>query len=206
MDSQWRKQEACFASATQVWFGVNHNTSVTSGEWIRCSKRIARASDLVSYTRLWTVTKSNYSLILRKCKYYWILAVHVCTETLALLVWRWRLRKTIFAGAWTSLSSISLAHQFVLHTPIFLNRLILIRTRAHQISPTPPPPTHTHKKKLPMKFMTVYFCISVSIVIDTLITPIVYWYIQPRKYQLSKSIFQEIKFDGIVVWYTHWWQ
>ena len=26
------QQEACFASANQVWLAVNHNTSVTSGE------------------------------------------------------------------------------------------------------------------------------------------------------------------------------
>ena len=26
-DSQWSKQEACFAHATQVWLAVNHNTS-----------------------------------------------------------------------------------------------------------------------------------------------------------------------------------
>ena len=31
-DSQWSKQEACFAHATRVWLAVNHNTSVTSGE------------------------------------------------------------------------------------------------------------------------------------------------------------------------------
>ena len=31
-DSQWSKQEACFASATQVWPAVNHITSVTSEE------------------------------------------------------------------------------------------------------------------------------------------------------------------------------
>ena len=30
MDSQWNKQEACLACATQVWLTVNHNTSVTS--------------------------------------------------------------------------------------------------------------------------------------------------------------------------------
>ena len=30
-DSQWGKQEACFACATQVWLAVKHNTSVTSG-------------------------------------------------------------------------------------------------------------------------------------------------------------------------------
>ena len=28
--SQWSKQEACFARATQVWLTVNHNTSITS--------------------------------------------------------------------------------------------------------------------------------------------------------------------------------
>ena len=33
-DSQWSKQEACFACATHVWLAVNHNTSVTSGEYI----------------------------------------------------------------------------------------------------------------------------------------------------------------------------
>ena len=31
-DSQWSKQEACFAREPRVWFAVNHNTSVTSGE------------------------------------------------------------------------------------------------------------------------------------------------------------------------------
>ena len=39
-DSQWSKQEACFARATQVWLAVNHKTSVTSGELIRCPKRM----------------------------------------------------------------------------------------------------------------------------------------------------------------------
>ena len=48
MDSQWSKQEAHFASATQVWLAVNLNTSATSGELIRCSKRIALASELGS--------------------------------------------------------------------------------------------------------------------------------------------------------------
>ena len=46
--SQWSKQEACFACAIQVWLAVNHNTSVTSGKLIPCSKRIARASELGS--------------------------------------------------------------------------------------------------------------------------------------------------------------
>ena len=45
-DSQWSKQEACFAYATQVWLAVNRNTSITSGECFRCSKRIAGASEL----------------------------------------------------------------------------------------------------------------------------------------------------------------
>ena len=38
----------CFARATQVWLAVNHNTSITSGEWVWCSKRVARASKLGS--------------------------------------------------------------------------------------------------------------------------------------------------------------
>ena len=28
-DSQWSKQEACFARATPVWLAVNHNTPVS---------------------------------------------------------------------------------------------------------------------------------------------------------------------------------
>ena len=47
-DSQWSKQEACFELATQVWLAVNHNTSITSGEGVLCSKRIAWASELGS--------------------------------------------------------------------------------------------------------------------------------------------------------------
>ena len=31
-DTQWSKQEACFARATRVCLPVNNNTSVTSGE------------------------------------------------------------------------------------------------------------------------------------------------------------------------------
>ena len=48
MDSQWSKQEARFARTTQVWHAGNHNISVTSGVWIQCSKRVARASELGS--------------------------------------------------------------------------------------------------------------------------------------------------------------
>ena len=47
-DSQWSKEEASFARATQVWLAVNHNISIDSGEWVRCSKRIAWASELGS--------------------------------------------------------------------------------------------------------------------------------------------------------------
>ena len=43
---QWSKQGACFARATRVWLAVKNNTSVTSGEKVRCSKRIARTSEL----------------------------------------------------------------------------------------------------------------------------------------------------------------
>ena len=47
-DSQWSKQEACFARATQVWLAVNHNTSVTSGGLVRCLRHVARASEFGS--------------------------------------------------------------------------------------------------------------------------------------------------------------
>ena len=30
-ESQWSRQEACFACATHVWLTVNHNINVTSG-------------------------------------------------------------------------------------------------------------------------------------------------------------------------------
>ena len=40
------KQEACFARETRLWLAANHNTSVTSGECVRCSKRTARAGEL----------------------------------------------------------------------------------------------------------------------------------------------------------------
>ena len=42
---------------TRVWLAVNHNTSVTSDEFIRCSKCIARASKFMSFIRLWSVAK-----------------------------------------------------------------------------------------------------------------------------------------------------
>ena len=49
MDSQWSKQDTCFAPATQVWLALDHNTGITSGELVLCSKRFARASELGSY-------------------------------------------------------------------------------------------------------------------------------------------------------------
>ena len=45
-DIKLSKQEACFACEIQAWLPVIHNTSITSGECFRCSKRIARASEL----------------------------------------------------------------------------------------------------------------------------------------------------------------
>ena len=57
-DSQWSKQEACFACVTPVWLAVNHNTNVFSGELFRCSKRIARASEIGSF-------QSNFVLFMR---------------------------------------------------------------------------------------------------------------------------------------------
>ena len=45
---QWSKQEACFANAIQVWLAVNHNTSISSCELVRCPKRITRASEIGS--------------------------------------------------------------------------------------------------------------------------------------------------------------
>ena len=46
---QWSKREACFACATRRSLAVNHNTNVTSGEKVRCSKRVARLSELGSF-------------------------------------------------------------------------------------------------------------------------------------------------------------
>ena len=43
-DSQWSKQDACFARATQALLAVNHYINVTSDECIRCSKGIAQVS------------------------------------------------------------------------------------------------------------------------------------------------------------------
>ena len=37
-----------FTWVTHVWLAVNQNTSITFGERFRCSKRIARASELLA--------------------------------------------------------------------------------------------------------------------------------------------------------------
>ena len=68
-DSQWGKQEACFARTAQVWLSFNLNTRVTSGVWMRRSNRIARASELGSchsnlchfwgYERLQKISRFN---------------------------------------------------------------------------------------------------------------------------------------------------
>ena len=39
-DIQWSKQEDCFERATQVWLAVNHDTSVSYGKLMYCSKHI----------------------------------------------------------------------------------------------------------------------------------------------------------------------
>ena len=41
-------EHPCFARTTRMWLAVNHNTSITSGERVRCLKSIARASELDS--------------------------------------------------------------------------------------------------------------------------------------------------------------
>ena len=90
------KQEACFALATQVWLPVNHNNSVTSGEWIRSSKRNLRASELgrcqsnfVSFMRLWTVAKILRFIkdLLWKCKYSMIMLLLPYHNVTCLSMW-----------------------------------------------------------------------------------------------------------------------
>ena len=58
-DSQWSKYKACFARVFQVWLAVNQNTSVTSGEWMRCSKHIARASGLAAVNQSYAFHKNT---------------------------------------------------------------------------------------------------------------------------------------------------
>ena len=81
-DSQWSRQEACFARATRVWLAVNHNTSVTSGwmfeayctgkwAWQLSIKCVSFMRLWVSFMRLWTVAKMQRFIksLLRKCEY-----------------------------------------------------------------------------------------------------------------------------------------
>ena len=51
-DSQWSKQETCFACATHVWLAVIHNTSFTSGESARYSKRITLEVSLATVNHI----------------------------------------------------------------------------------------------------------------------------------------------------------
>ena len=57
-NSQWSKQEACLARATKVRLAVNHSISITSGELVRCSKRIARASELGSLKQILCISRA----------------------------------------------------------------------------------------------------------------------------------------------------
>ena len=70
-----------------MWLTVNHKTSVTSGEWIRCSKPIPRASELGScqsnfrsFMKLWTVEKNLRFIkgLHWKCKYRRLLLTQLC--------------------------------------------------------------------------------------------------------------------------------
>ena len=57
-DNQRSKQKACFACASHVWFAVNHNTSVTSGD------EFDVRSDLHGHVSLAAV-KSNFVSFMR---------------------------------------------------------------------------------------------------------------------------------------------
>ena len=59
--SQWSKQEACFACATQVWLAVNHNTNVTSGEKIRCSSVLHRQVSLEALNQIYVIHEAMNS-------------------------------------------------------------------------------------------------------------------------------------------------
>ena len=45
-DSQWRKQEACFACATQVWIAVNLNTRVDVRSVLRGQVTLAAVNQI----------------------------------------------------------------------------------------------------------------------------------------------------------------
>ena len=51
-DSQWSKQEACFAHATQLWLAVNHNISVTSGDEFDVQSELHRQVCLAAVNQL----------------------------------------------------------------------------------------------------------------------------------------------------------
>ena len=64
MDSQWSKQEACFARATQVWLAINHNNSGKSMLEAYCTGKwdwqlLIKLCNSWGYNRL---QKSNDSL------------------------------------------------------------------------------------------------------------------------------------------------
>ena len=86
MDSQWSKQEACFACATQVWLVVNYNTSVTSGIWVWCWSVLQGQVSLAAVNQICVIPETmngckNLKIIkglLRKCNYY-VMNCHLVT-------------------------------------------------------------------------------------------------------------------------------
>ena len=54
-DSQWSRQEACFACATQVWLTVNHNTSVTSGDEFDVRTVLHRQVSLAAANQIYVI-------------------------------------------------------------------------------------------------------------------------------------------------------
>ena len=51
-DSQWSKQEACFACVTRLWIAINHNTSVTSDELVRRLKLLHGPMSLAAVNQI----------------------------------------------------------------------------------------------------------------------------------------------------------
>ena len=77
-DSQWGKHEACFARPNQEWLAVSHNTSVTSGEWIQCSKPIARESEFTDRSNAVLLLWIFYVFVLSCVCYVLCASVYMC--------------------------------------------------------------------------------------------------------------------------------
>ena len=54
-DSQWSKQDACFARATQVCLVVNHNINVTSGDEFDVRSELHRQVGLAAVNHFYDV-------------------------------------------------------------------------------------------------------------------------------------------------------